>query len=288
MFGFIPKLARAQTLLPRLVEAQVALESGVLAKKGALSRVHKQLILLSILAAHGNAYCVTRHWTILRSLGIPASRLTRLLNDFPHADLSASEEASLAFALKVTRDPTEVSWEDIEKLRQSGFDDESILEAVLVTALGTFLCTLSTGLGPEPDFQPPPMKIGSPPEGHPERFRPSRPSHVPRKGPVCACALPEPKNLRALCLFSEESWVHTELLSRSDVITPCAGSRSESRGDNSAPRRCPHPSAEGVHSRGRLGSKPEFVLRDSALQYAAWFGPIPGGRRPDCSGLPPV
>jgi alkylhydroperoxidase family enzyme len=115
MFGFIPKLARAQTLLPRLVEAQVVLESGVLAKKRALSRVHKQLILLSVLAAHGNAYCVTRHWMILPSLGIQASRLTRLLNDFPHADLSASEEASLAFALKLTRDPTKVSSEDIEE-----------------------------------------------------------------------------------------------------------------------------------------------------------------------------
>jgi alkylhydroperoxidase/carboxymuconolactone decarboxylase family protein YurZ len=61
IFGFIPKLARAQTLLPRLAEAQVALESGVLARKGALSRVHKELILLTVSAAHGNAYCVTRH-----------------------------------------------------------------------------------------------------------------------------------------------------------------------------------------------------------------------------------
>jgi uncharacterized peroxidase-related enzyme len=171
-FGFIPKLVRSQTLLPRLAQAQVALESGVLVRKGALSkisRVHKELILLTVSAAHRNAYCVTRHWTILGSLGASASQLRGLLNDFYNAGLSPSEEASLAFALKLTRDPTRVSLEDIEELRRCGYDDESILEAVLVTALGCYLCTLSTGLGPEPDFEPPKlpsMKLSSPQEGH--------------------------------------------------------------------------------------------------------------------------
>jgi len=127
------------------------------------------MILLTVSAAHRNTYCVTRHWTILGSLGASASQLRGLLNDFYNAGLSPSEEASLAFALKLTRDPTRVSLEDIEELRRCGYDDESILEAVLVTALGCFLCTLSTGLGPEPDFEPPKlpsMKLSSPQEGH--------------------------------------------------------------------------------------------------------------------------
>ncbi len=46
---------------------------------------------------------------------------------------------------------TSVRLEDIEALRTCGFDDESILEAVLVTALAIYRSTLSLGLGPEPD-----------------------------------------------------------------------------------------------------------------------------------------
>ena len=42
--------------------------------------------------------------------------------------------------------------EDIEALRACGFEDESILEAVVVTALAIYRCTLSLGLGPELDF----------------------------------------------------------------------------------------------------------------------------------------
>jgi uncharacterized peroxidase-related enzyme len=40
------------------------------------------------------------------------------------------------------------------RLRNHGFTDESVLEAILVTGLINFLCTLSVGLGPAPDFEP--------------------------------------------------------------------------------------------------------------------------------------
>jgi RNA polymerase sigma-70 factor, ECF subfamily len=205
-FGFIPRLARAQTLLPRLVEAQVALESCLLVREGALSRAHKQLILLSVSAAQRNAYCVTRHWTILRSLGTDEPRLAGLLKDFHHAGLSVSEEASLAFALKLTRDPATMNSEDIEGLRRSGFDDGSILETVLVTALGCFLCTLSTGLGPEPDFEPPKlpsMKINSLHEGYPQRSVLHEPHMSGGKGSYLPAPYQSPKTFAPFGVFQK-------------------------------------------------------------------------------------
>jgi len=39
--------------------------------------------------------------------------------------------------------------EDIEALRACGFEDKLILEAVVVTALAVYRCTLSVGLGPK-------------------------------------------------------------------------------------------------------------------------------------------
>ena len=66
--GFVPNLLRAQTLLPRLVEAQAKLESAVRIHEGAISRLQKERILLSVsadrkdcvLRRHGIAKCCLR------------------------------------------------------------------------------------------------------------------------------------------------------------------------------------------------------------------------------------
>ena len=152
--GFIPKLLRAQTLLPRLIEAQARLEGTVLMKEKALSRMQKEQILLTVAASLQDTYSVTAHWMILRSFTVSEDRLVQLLNDYRCAGLSTAEVALLDFTLKLTHYAPWVNSEDIEGLRRSGFEDEAILEAVVVTALTTFLSTLCVGLGPEPDFEP--------------------------------------------------------------------------------------------------------------------------------------
>ena len=75
-----------------------------------------------------------------------------VLNDRQHVGLSEPDLASLQFCLKSSRHALSVCSKDIEALRACGFDDESILEAVVLTALAVYRCTLSVGLGPEPDF----------------------------------------------------------------------------------------------------------------------------------------
>jgi RNA polymerase sigma-70 factor, ECF subfamily len=152
--GFIPNLLRAQTHLPRIVEAQVSLESAVRLKEGAISRVQKERILLSVAAARRDTYCVTVDSHVLSSLGVSERQIDDLLNDYRGDDLSAAELAMLDFCLKLSCYAPSVSSEDIEGLRSRGFEDESIIEAVVTTALAVYRCTLSMGLAPEPDFKP--------------------------------------------------------------------------------------------------------------------------------------
>ena len=152
--GFIPNLLRAQTLLPRIIEAQAKLENAVRLQKGAISRVQKERILLGIAADRCDAYCVAMDSQVLSSLGVSDGQIDDLLRDYIHADLSPADLTALQFCLKLSRCASSVCSEDIEALRACGFDDESIFEAVVVTALAAYRCTLSRGLGPEPDFEP--------------------------------------------------------------------------------------------------------------------------------------
>ena len=152
--GFVPNLFQAQTLLPRVIEAQAKLESAVRLQEGAIPRVQKERILLIVAAERQDTYCVAAGNRVLSSFGVSDHQIDDLLNKYGHENLSAADLACLQFCLKLSRHAPSVHSEDIQALRAYGFEDKSILETVFVTALAAYRGTLSVGLGPEPDFGP--------------------------------------------------------------------------------------------------------------------------------------
>jgi RNA polymerase sigma-70 factor (ECF subfamily) len=152
LFGFVPNVFRAQTLLPRVIEAEAGIACALLLEERDLSRIQKASMSLAISAAHGDAYWVTGYYQLLRSMGVPGDTLDRIVINDHQADLATRDQALLDFARKLAKRGPWLSGEDIAELRSLRLSDESILEAVIVTALTGFFCTLSKGLGPFPDF----------------------------------------------------------------------------------------------------------------------------------------
>src|SRR5215472_15773415 len=153
-FGFIPNVVRAQSALPRVIAAHAKLEEAVCSRDGAISRIHKERILLRIAADRRDNYWVALNTEVLISLGVPEDHIDSLLNDYEHAGLLAPDLALLDFCLKLSRDSTSVGPEDLEALRVRGLEDEAIVEGVVLTALAVYRCTLSVALRPEPDVKP--------------------------------------------------------------------------------------------------------------------------------------
>jgi RNA polymerase sigma-70 factor, ECF subfamily len=153
-FGFIPNFLRAQTALPRVIAAHAKLEEAVSLRDGAISRIHKERILLCLAADRRDSYWLALNTEVLISLGVPEDHIDSLLNDYEHAGLLAPDLALLEFCLKLSRDSTSVGPEDLEALRARGLEDEAIVEAVFLTALAVYRCTLSAALRPEPDVRP--------------------------------------------------------------------------------------------------------------------------------------
>jgi len=194
-FGFVPNLLQAQTLLPRVIEAQAKLEGAVRLRGGAISRVQKERILLSIAVDRQDAYCIAVNSKVLSSLGASEGQIDSLLGGQRNADLSAADLACLQFCVKLARHAHSVSWDDIEALRACGFGDEAIFEAVVATALAGYRCTLSVGLGPEPDFEwrgLPATRIVSPREEAPHSL-PHVHAAAKRKGPYVPAPYLSPK-----------------------------------------------------------------------------------------------
>ncbi len=153
-FGFIPNIFRAQTLRPDVLEAEAHAISAILLPENLLTRVQKECILLVLSAANFNTYCVAVHCEMLRGLGMLPEDSDQIVLDHQLSGLSKTDKALLDFALKLGTRPREFQEGDVESLRQHGFTEEQILEAVVMTALTNFLNTLQMGLGTVPDYEP--------------------------------------------------------------------------------------------------------------------------------------
>ncbi|HEY0725012.1 MAG TPA: peroxidase-related enzyme, partial [Pyrinomonadaceae bacterium] len=153
-FGVSPKIYRAQLLRPDLVDAQVHLLDRLLFTKGALSRLQKEFILLAVSAENNNTYFPALHCQTLQFLGVKAEQSQQVAIDHRDANLSESDVVLLDFARKLASQPLSFTEHDVESLRKSNFNDEQILEAVLMVGLAQLLNCVQFGLGTEPDFKP--------------------------------------------------------------------------------------------------------------------------------------
>ena len=57
----------------------------------------------------------------------------------------------LAYAVKLTRTPGEMTASDVEDLRAAGFSDRDVLDIVEVTAYYAYANRITDGLGVEPE-----------------------------------------------------------------------------------------------------------------------------------------
>jgi len=134
LHGFLPNLFRAQSAIPRAIEAEERLIDTVVVRQGRLSRDQKDAILNGVATVRGSDYC--------RALFGPS--------------LAAVPDRNFAlfdFSLKLAKHGPWVSGNDLLTLKNSGFDERAILEAIVTTGVGLMLCTLAEGLRPPLDTE---------------------------------------------------------------------------------------------------------------------------------------
>jgi uncharacterized peroxidase-related enzyme len=151
-FGFVPNFFLAQTIRPDLIDAEAQWIGAILIKEGALTRLQKEYIFLVCSAANLSTYCVTAHCEMVRMLGIEGPEPEQIALDHTSANLPIAMKALLNFAAKLNRQPTKLSQRDIDALHTYGYNDEQILETVLMVGFAKFANFVAFGLGTVPDF----------------------------------------------------------------------------------------------------------------------------------------
>jgi len=70
-----------------------------------------------------------------------------LEKDYTTAPISHQDRVMLDYVVKLTRDATKVWKDDMEKLRNAGFDDRGILQITLIAAWFNYINRVADSLG---------------------------------------------------------------------------------------------------------------------------------------------
>ena len=71
----------------------------------------------------------------------------QLKKDYTQAELSPQDRAMLDYVVKITRDATQISPHDHERLRATGFDDRGILQITLIASWFNYINRVADALG---------------------------------------------------------------------------------------------------------------------------------------------
>jgi uncharacterized peroxidase-related enzyme len=152
--GFVPNVLRVFALRPNHLLAWWAYYDELMRGESGLTKAQREMIAVVVSATNRCHYCVVSHSAALRKLTEDPGFVDQLATGYKYAKLDDRERAMLDFAVKLTEVSDRCGEEDVEALREAGWNDEEIMDIAQVAAMFNFTNRLASGLGwvPNPEY----------------------------------------------------------------------------------------------------------------------------------------
>jgi uncharacterized peroxidase-related enzyme len=147
--GTVSNLWRALGLDPVGLEALYAHYQALMDDPAPLTPSQAEMIALVVSATNGCGYCVAHHGPRLAEALGDEALARAVARDYREANLAARDRVLLDAAVALTCEPSERKQEDIERLREYGFDDRAILKTTEIAAYYNLINRLASTLGVE-------------------------------------------------------------------------------------------------------------------------------------------
>lgn len=132
-WGFINNLFKVLPLNPLQYKAFLDFKASLFtAETCYLSNADKEMIGLVVSSTNSCCYCLTTHSDTLRGLTGDPVWVDKLTYNYHTANLTPKQRALCDYAYFVTAYPREIYTDQVDKLREVGFNDHEILEAAFV------------------------------------------------------------------------------------------------------------------------------------------------------------
>jgi uncharacterized peroxidase-related enzyme len=132
---------------PAALDALFTLVRTLMDDPAPLSHAQAEAIVVVVSATNGCGYCIAHHGPRLAAALGNEPLARAVARNYREADLPARDRVLLDHAVALTCEPAERTEEDIERLREYGFDDLAILKATEIAALFNLVNRLINGLG---------------------------------------------------------------------------------------------------------------------------------------------
>jgi uncharacterized peroxidase-related enzyme len=145
--GFVPNVLRVFALRPNHLLGWWAYYDELLRGESGLTKAQREMIAVVVSVTNRCHYCIVSHTAALRKLTKDPDFVDRLATGYKYAELEPRNRAMLDFAVKLTEASDRCTDEDIEALRDAGWNDEEIMDIAQVAAMFNFTNRLASGLG---------------------------------------------------------------------------------------------------------------------------------------------
>ena len=148
----VDNIMLAHSLRPHTMEGHMALYKHVIHNSSnTLAKAYLETVGVYVSMLNECEYCIEHHFAGICRLLQDQERAnairSALENDEPAAAFQGTELAGLNYARMLTVDPSTIDAQDIDELRESGFDDGEILELNQVSAYFAYANRTVLGLG---------------------------------------------------------------------------------------------------------------------------------------------
>ena len=147
--GKISNIMKIHSLYPDAMKNHMNLYLSLMFGKSNLSREERELIGVVVSKINKCDYCINHHAEALNFYWKDSDKLKIFLKSFDSVDLTRRQRGIIEYVVKLTKNPSDITKDDIEKLRKSGFSDEEILDINLICCYFNFVNRIALGLGVE-------------------------------------------------------------------------------------------------------------------------------------------
>ncbi len=130
-------LCRFKASTPESIRLHKDLYLHLMFGKSALTRLEREVIAVVVSQSNPCSYCVTHHSEAL-SVRARDPKLLETVREL---------RGEFDYAIKLTKNPAEMSKEDVDTLRIAGFSDEDVLRINLIVSYFNFANRVISGLG---------------------------------------------------------------------------------------------------------------------------------------------
>ncbi|MEW9123945.1 MAG: peroxidase-related enzyme [Thermotaleaceae bacterium] len=151
-WGFINNLFKVLPLNPLQYKGFLDFKASLFTPETCyLSTADKEMMGLVVSSTNGCSYCLTTHSDYLRGLTGDPVWVDKLTYNYRSAELTAKQRALCDYAYFVTAYPREITTDQVDKLREVGFNDHEILEAAYVAGFFNYTNRWVSTIAPNPN-----------------------------------------------------------------------------------------------------------------------------------------